>query len=262
MAATEILSEKRGQGIVLTFNRPNAGNALNYDMANQLFTIIKNVTTDKSIRAVLLRGAGDHFMDGMDMSPFVANVSNGAEKVNQLVLPYHSIIREMQTMDKPVIAAVHGSVTGAGLSLMLACDLVIAARNTKFKFNYCDYATSPDGACSYYLPRKIGLSKAVELMMLGAAFDAARAESLSLVNRVVDDEKLRDEAFQWFEQLSEGPTKAYAAVKKLALLSFEQDIVKQLSVEHLYMGQSWRSFDFREAVKAQATNRPPKFTGN
>lgn len=262
MASNEVLSEQRGQSLIITFNRPENANAMTHDMAHQLFTILKNVTTDRSVRAVLLCGAGKHFMNGLDVSIYRGgNINVALERANQIVLPYHSAIRELQAMDKPVIAAVEGYVTGSGFSLMLAADLVIAGESARFNTRFGEYGLTPDGGCSYFLPRKVGLSRAIEIMMLSQEFDAVQAERFRLVNRVVPDSALQDEALTWLETLTSGPTKAYGAIKKLANKSFEQDLNTHLSLEHTYFGQSSRSFDFREAISAHEAGRPPRFTG-
>jgi len=261
MAANEVLTERRGQSLILTFNRPGSANALTIDMANQLFTILKNTTTDKSVRAVLLCGAGSNFMNGLDMNFYAGNVSDALDSANQLILPYHSAIRELQVMDKPVLCAVEGHVTGTGFSLMLASDLVIAGKSARFNTRFAEYALTPDGGCSYFLPRKVGLSRAVEIMMLCEEFNAERAERLRIVNKVVEDEDLQDEALVWLDKLAAGPTKAYGAIKKLACRSYEQDLNAHLGLEHTYFGQSSRSFDFREAVRAHKAGNETKFTG-
>jgi len=261
MPVNEVLSERRGQTLVLTFNRPDNGNALTIDMASQLFTLLKNTTTDRSIRAVLLRGAGQHFMNGLDMSFYARDVSAALDRANELILPYHSAIRELQAMDKPVLSVVQGSVTGVGFSLMLACDLVISSRSAIFNANFAEHALGPDGGCSFFLPRKVGMGRAMEILMLCEGFSAERAERLRIVNKVVEDEVLESEALMWLDKLAQGPTKAYGAIRKLCCKAFEQDLNAHLGLEHSYFGQTSRSFDFREAIRAQAAGREKKFTG-
>lgn len=261
MALNEVLSERRGQALILTFNRPDIANAMTVDMATQMYTILKSVTTDRSVRSVLLCGAGSNFMDGMDMGFYAGDLNAALERANYLMLPYHSAIRELQAMDKPVLAAVEGMVTGSGMSMMLAADLVIAGRSARFNCKFSDYAMTPDGGCSYFLPRKVGLSRAVQMMMLCEEFDAIEAERLHLVNRVVDDNKLQEEALLWLDRLTDGPTRSFGAIKKLAMKSFEQDMNTQLGLEHTYFGHSTRSFDFREAVKAFASGNKARFSG-
>lgn len=261
MALQQVLSQRRGQALILTFNRPEQRNALTLDMANQLFAILKNTTTDPGIRAVMLCGAENCFMDGLDMQFYAGDFGAALEHANQLVQPYHAAVRELQAMDKPVVAAVEGRVTGPGMSFMLAADLVIAARGTTFVCGFSEFGLSPNGATSYFLPRRVGASRAAEMLLLNEPFDAAYAEKLHLVNRVADDDKLQESALAWMDQLSTGPTKAYGAIKKLIIKSFEEDLNAHLGLEHTYYGHTSRSFDFREAVKAHFAKRPAKFTG-
>ncbi len=262
MPANEVLSVRNGSALIVTFNRPDHKNALTMDMASQTFTILKNATTDRSVRAVMLNGAGRNFMCGLDMGLFKGDMGRALEQANMLVGPYHNIIRELQAMDKPVLACVEGDVTAQGLSIMLACDLVIASRSAKFAATFTDKGLSPDGACSYFLTRKAGMGRAIELMISCRAFDSAEAQALGLVNRVVDDDKITPESMDWLSQLAEGPTKSYGAVKKLALRAFEQDLHGQLGLEHSFLGAAMRGFDFRDYLRAQASNGTVKFLGN
>jgi 2-(1,2-epoxy-1,2-dihydrophenyl)acetyl-CoA isomerase len=200
-------------------------------------------------------------MDGLDMSHYAQDISRALDAANQLILPYHSSIRELQSMDKPVIAAVNGYVTGTGFSLMLASDLVIASRSARFNTRFAEHALTPDGGASFLLPRKVGMGRAIEILMLCEEFDAERAERLRLVNKVVNDDVFETETDAWLEKLVQGPTKAYGAIKKLACRAFEQDINAHLGLEHTYFGHSSRSFDFREAVRAHMSQREAKYTG-
>ncbi len=261
MPIQQVLSQRRGQALILTFNRPEQHNALTLDMANQLFTILKNATTDPGVRAVMLCGAGNCFMDGLDMQFYAGDFGAALEHANQLVQPYHSAIRELQSMDKPVLSAVEGRITGPGMSFMLASDLVIAARSATFVCGFTENALSPNGGASYFLPRRIGASHAMEMFMMNEPIDAHYADKVHLVNRVADDDKLQEESLAWIDALAAGPTRAYGAAKKLVMRSFEQDLNAHLGLEHTYYGHTSRSFDFREAVKAFFAKRPPHYTG-
>ncbi len=259
--ANEILTENRGQTLIVTFNRPEHGNALNLDMANALFHAVKPTTTNAGVRAVLLRGQGGNFMNGLDLSLYKGDYDAAITKANQIIQPYHSTIREINAMDKPVIAAVDGHVAGPGMSLMLACDLVLAARNTKFNLRFTSYGTSPDGGATHYLTRKVGAAKAMELLMLSETFSAEEAEKWGLINGIVEDDKLHDEAFAWVDRLSQGPTKAFGAVKRLVSKAFEQDLITHLGLEHTLWGACARSFDFRGAIHNNFDPQRTKYTG-
>jgi 2-(1,2-epoxy-1,2-dihydrophenyl)acetyl-CoA isomerase len=261
--AHEILTEVRGNALIVTLNRPLHGNMLSLDMANQLFQALKLVTTDRAIRAVMLRGQGEHFMSGLDLSIYGGtDFTAGIERNNELLLPYHSIIRELYVMDKPVLSVVTGTVAGPGLSLILASDLVLAGRNTTFSAGFTSNAMTPDGGASFFLTRKVGAAKATEILMLNETFDAVTAEKLHIINGLCDDDKLQDEALQWIDRLASGPTKAFAGVKRLVGRAFEQDIHAHLALEHAHWGSSSRTFDFREAMKAHVGKRAAKYTGS
>ena len=260
--ANEIITEKHGQALAIIFNRPDHGNAFTHTMATQLFQALKLITTDHGIRAVLLCGQGGNFMDGLDLdSLYTGSFDVALTTANQLMHPYHSAIREINAMDKPVIAAVEGSVRGPGLSLMLACDMVIAASNTVFNCDFTSYGMSPDGGAAYNLARKVGAGRATELLMLSENFNAEDAERFGLINRIVAEDKLQDEAMAWLDRLANGPTKAYGGVKRTVTKAFEQDHPASLALEHTYWGASSRTFDFRDAIKAHLAKRDVKFTG-
>lgn len=257
----EVLFEVRGSSLIVTFNNPSTGNALTSDMASQLVFRLKQVTTDKTIRAVMLRGAGGTFMNGLDMSIFKENIEKGVEIVHQLALPYHSAIRELYAMDKPVLAVVDGRVSGPGLSFMLAADLVLAGESTIINADYTTYGMSPDGGVSLALARKLGSARAAELLMLSSDYTASDMLGWGLVNGVLEDEKVHERGLAWLDKLSTGPTRAFAAVRKLIQTAFEKDLNAALGNEHTWWGASARTLDFREGIRAKLQDRPAKFSG-
>lgn len=259
--ANEITSEMRGQALIITFNRPEKGNAMNYDLAQQLFLLLKNVTTDRAVRAVLLQGKGGNFMNGLDMNMYAGDVGDALERTNQLVQPYHSAIRELQAMEKPVLAAVDGRVAGPGMSFMLASDLVLAARSATFNCDFTTYALSPDGGASFFLTRQVGAARANEILMLSETFSSERAEKWGLVNGIIEDDKLHAEALAWVDRLAAGPTRAFGAVKVLVGRAHEQNLNAHLGLEHTYWGACTRTFDFKEAVRAHFAKREAKYSG-
>ena len=261
MPTNELLTERRGQSLVVTFNRPSLANSFTIDMANQMFLALKNTTTDRSVRAVMLCGAANNFVGGLDESFYKGDTDTLLERANQLILPYHSIIREMQVMEKPVLAAVEGQVTGPGLSFLLASDLVIAAESARISFSSVRHGMSPDGGVSYFLTRKVGAGRAAQIMMLAEELDAKTAQAYGIVNRVVPDAQLQTEAVALLDRLTEGPTRAYGSIKKLILHAHDHDLGAHLGLEHTFVGHSARSFDFREAVRALGAGKTPKFTG-
>lgn len=257
----EIVSEMRGGALILTFNRPEKGNAFTPDMATQAALILKNATTDKAVRAVMLRGAGDQFMRGLDMDIYAGNLEKGVEKANQMMQSYNAAIREMNLMEKPVLAAVRGTVTGPGMSFMLGSDLVIAESGTVFNCGFSQFGLTPDGGASYHLARKVGAAKATEWMMLSEDIGVAQALERGLINEVAEGALFEQRAAEWLDKLANGPTRALGGIKRLVAKALSQDLNLQMGLEHTYWGASTRSFDFREAVKAHLAGRPAKYSG-
>ena len=257
----EVLFQTRGAILVITFNRPDKGNALNTGMAKALCEKLKAVSEDRSLRAVLLRGAGDAFMDGHDLAGFTGNINFVQDLIFQRVQFFFASIRELLAMERPVIAAVDGRVSGAGLSLMLASDLVIASKRSVFNAGFTKYSSIPDGGATFFLPRKVGMARAAELLFLGEDLDAETAQKWRMVNKVVDHAALEDAAFAMAEKLAKGPTRALGATKRLINNAFEQDLNTQLSMESTTWTAIAKTFDFREGMSAYASNREPKYTG-
>ena len=183
-----IILTRDGAIATITLNRPAALNALSPQMNSELSEVTSVLEHDDTVRCVVLQGAGDHFMAGGDVKGFndaTVNARLRKQDLERGISETHSIITRLRRMPKPVIASVKGAVAGFGISLMSACDLVVAADNSFFTLAYCHIGTSPDGGATYALPRMVGVKVAMEIALLGDRFDAQRALTLGLVNRVV-----------------------------------------------------------------------------
>ncbi|WP_395407157.1 enoyl-CoA hydratase/isomerase family protein [Pseudoduganella sp. UC29_106] len=213
----------------IQFNRPEVLNALNEDMAVQLAAACRDLAANPAVRVVVLNGSGKAFMAGGDLQALRAQP---AEAVNALIPPVHEAVRLLATMPKPVLASVHGAAAGAGMSLMLAADLALAASNTRFTFAYSDIGTSCDGGMSWALPRLVGLRKAMEIALAGETFDAVEALRLNLVNRVVDREQLAEATLELARRLARREPHALAHLKRLLRGSSQRDLSTQLDEEH------------------------------
>jgi 2-(1,2-epoxy-1,2-dihydrophenyl)acetyl-CoA isomerase len=258
----DILFETRNGVLTVSFNCPEQGNAFTGFMAKTLYEKLKQVAEDRTVRAILLRGNGPHFMNGHDLNGYTGDMIAIQDQIHQKVQFFYTAIRDMQVMEKPLLAAVHGRVSGAGLSLMLACDLVIAGRQTVFNADFTSNAMVPDGGVTFLLPRKIGTARAIEMLMLNEDISAESAENFGLINRVVNDADLLPASLAWAEKVAGGATRTLGAAKRLVAKSFEQDLNAQLSLEASYWNAGTKHFDFREAMKAFVAKRPPKFTGS
>ena len=259
--AEGVLFERHSGVFVVTFNRPDKGNALSTSMAEIIRDKLKEIEGDRTIRAILLRGAGDCFMDGSDMTNFSGDVNIIQELAAHKVMFLYAIIRKFRAMERAVIAAVDGRVSGAGFNLMLASDLVIATKRTVFNTGFTPFAMVPDSGATFFLPRKVGMTRANELLLLSEDFSAEQAEKWGLINKIAANDALQSEALAWAEKIATGPTRIYGQTKRLIDKSFEHDLNTQLSQESVAQIGGSRTLDFREAVKAYAAKRKPKYTG-
>ncbi len=246
----------------ITLNRPQVLNALDAGMIVGLREACERVERDDAVRAVLLRGAGPAFLAGGDVAALHAGLSQMPGMVVELAGELHRAVLALRRAPKPVVAAVHGAVAGAGVSLALASDIVIAAAGTQFTLAYSRIATSPDGGATWFLPRVVGYQKALELMLLSEPVDAEAMRVLGVVNRVVGAQDLEEEARRMVARLSAGPTKAFAATKALANQGYAQPLDGHLDAEAAAFGRCSITRDFAEGVTAFVEKRKPRFTGN
>jgi 2-(1,2-epoxy-1,2-dihydrophenyl)acetyl-CoA isomerase len=245
----------------LTLNRPSRMNALNARMADEFLAAAEAARDDASVRCVVLRGAGSGFFAGGDVADFAAHGDDVGSFAGDLIDRYHPTIEALRAMEKPVVAALHGRVAGAGVSLAMAADLAIAEAGTLFSLAYTGIGASPDGGSTYFLPRIVGQRRALEIALLSERFDADQALSWGLVNRVVAPEKFEQEVMLFAKRLAAGPTKAYARVKRLIEQSVMNDLPAQLAAERAAFMEGAETRDFREGVKAFTEKRKPDFTG-
>lgn len=246
----------------VTLNRPDRLNALDLDLANALRDTMLTVERDSAVRVVVLRGAGKGFMAGGDVQLFHAQLGQNLDRqMLDMTLAMHDAVIAMHRMPKPVIASVHGPCAGAGFSIAMACDMVIAADNAVFTLAYSMIGASPDGSSSYFLPRLVGRHKAMELIMLSDRFDTAKAVELGLVNFTVAADQLESETAKLAGRLAKGPTLAYAKTKTLVNRSLQSGIADQLDAESQAIAASANTDDFKEGITAFAEKRNPEFKG-
>lgn len=245
----------------LCFARPEALNALDLDTALAFRDSCRAVAADPGIRCVLITGEGRSFMVGGDIVSMSADPARAANIASDIITPLHQGLLALRGQDAPVVAALHGAVAGAGLSLALACDLAIAAEGTRLVFAYSGIGTSPDGSCSFFLPRLLGLRRAMEVALLNAPIDAAQAQDLGLVNRVVAEDRLEAEALALAERLAAGPTKAFGQIRRLFEQSFGATLAEQLEAERRAFMACARTDDFTEGCRAFREKREARFHG-
>lgn len=248
---------------VLTLNRPESLNALDPAMIDALLETSAKAAADPAVRAVILCGAGKHFMAGGDLKWFREQTSlpeaECRERFSAVIERVHRSVLNFKRMDKPVVASVQGAVAGFGFSLMLAADLVLASDDAYFTMAYSNIALSPDGGGTWSLPKHVGLKRAMEIALLGERFDAARARELGLINHVYPRERLPGETMKLARRLADGPALAVARTKLLLNQSFDNTLAEHLGLEQACFVDCAAHPDFAEGLDAFLEKRPPDF---
>ncbi len=245
----------------ITFNRPAVMNALDSDMIRAFRASTERAAADPEARVIVLRGAGPAFVAGGDVAMFRDKVAEMATLVPELAAELHRGILALRRAPQPVIAAVHGAVAGAGFSIMLACDLVLAAAGTQFSLAYSRIGTSPDGGATWFLPRLTGYQKAMELMLLADTADAETMQRLGVVNQVLAADQLAAATEKLARRLAAGPVQAYAETKALANRAMHAGLAAQLDAEALAFARCAKTEDFAEGVTAFTDKRKPNYKG-
>jgi len=264
MAEDPVLVERDGALVILTLNRPEAYNAIDEPMMQALLEALVDCDEDASVRAVLLTGAGNAFCAGGNLKAMQAEDMAGRSVgafLKRLTVPVHGCIATMARMEKPVIGAINGAAGGAGFSLALACDLVLAAESAVFTMAYTKAGLAPDGGSSFFLPRIVGPKRAFDLMVNNEVLSAAEARDLGIVNAIYPDAAFMAEARTYAERLAAGPSRAFGAAKRLVALSSESSLETQMEHERRAIAACAGTGDFREGVAAFVAKRPPQFKG-
>ena len=253
-----LLLERNGAIATLRFNRPEALNAIDVPMANAFLEAVQAIAADASVRAVVLAGNGRGFMAGGDLATMRANPVQGAIDI---LTPLNHALVLLAQINAPVIAQVHGAAAGAGMSLLLMADYVIAAEGTRLNLAYINLGTSCDVGASWALPRTVGVRKALEIALLGEAFTADDALRLGLINRVVSGAELDSATAALAQRLASGPTLAYGAMKRLMRASMDHTLPEQLAAEKDAFVHCAGTEDFRAGVEAFHQRQSAQFVG-
>jgi 2-(1,2-epoxy-1,2-dihydrophenyl)acetyl-CoA isomerase len=261
MAYETILLDVRDGVAHLTLNRPDAANGISVGLARELMDATLEIAGDDRVRAVLLTGAGARFCGGGDVKEFAAHADDLPRHLRAVIAYLHPAIESLVRGDAPVIAGVQGSAAGAGLGLVGASDIVIAGESAKFVMAYTAIAVTPDGSSSWFLPRLVGVRRALELTLTNRPLSAAEALDWGLVTRVVPDDDVAGEAAALAERIAQGPTRAFAGAKRLIHESLESSFEEHLAHEAEWMAQISRTDDAVEGMAAFVEKRAPEFQG-
>jgi 2-(1,2-epoxy-1,2-dihydrophenyl)acetyl-CoA isomerase len=255
----EILKELINGVCRITLNRPSVFNSFNKTMALQLQEVLDDCAVNPEIRAVLITGEGRAFCAGQDLAEAID--PEGPELKSIVREHYNPIILKIRELEKPVIAAVNGVAAGAGANIALACDITIAKKSASFIQAFSKIGLIPDSGGTFFLPRLIGMQKALALMMTGDKVSAEEAEKLNMIYKVVEDEVFEEEITKFATNLATMPTRGLGLTKKAVNLGLFNSLEDQLDVEERLQTEAGETDDFAEGVNAFLQKRAPIFKG-
>jgi len=251
--------EKISNCAYIILNRPERMNSFDMKLGKELYDILKIISKDKDIKVVILRGTGKGFCGGGDVKE-MHNASDKPKFLRNLTKAIHKCVLEMRNMEKPVIAVVNGAAFGAGFSLALACDIIIAARKAKFGTAFIGIGLAP-GCGTQFLTKIVGYQKACEYILTSKVFSAEEARELGIVNKVLDEKDLEVEIEKYISIFENFPSIAVGKAKMLINKSLENSMTDHLELESITASKTAGTEDFSEGVSAFAEKRKAKFKG-
>jgi 2-(1,2-epoxy-1,2-dihydrophenyl)acetyl-CoA isomerase len=260
MSFETILYEVEAGIATITLNRPDKLNAFNDQMIAETTDSFKTAGKDDGVRCVVITGSGRGFSSGQDLSDF----KDRGQKVSigeHLRQGYHRLIRQMVSLEKPIIGSINGVAAGAGLGIALAADLRIASNRAIFILAFSRVGLIPDSGANWFLPRLIGYARAYEMAATADRVPAEKALAWGMVNRVVPGDQLPEITSAWARQLASGPTLAFGLTKRAMYRSWDMNLDEALAYEAHLQEVAGHSSDSREGVTAFLEKREPQFTG-
>ncbi|MBS4216134.1 MULTISPECIES: enoyl-CoA hydratase/isomerase family protein [Neobacillus] len=259
MAQEHLLVEKLGPVLSLTLNRPESLNAFSPEMILGLKEALRNAQNDDDIQAIVLSGSGRSFCAGGDVKGM--GQGRSGVQVYEHIGKLNELILLMKDVEKPIIAAVHGFAAGAGFNLALACDLIVAAEDSKYALSFSQVGLISDGGGSYFLPRLVGPHLAKQFFFTAEPIPAERLYQLGVINYLVPAEKLQEETTKLALKLANGPGLSYGKQKKLVDKAFNSSLEEILELERLTQMIMVESEDHKEGTTAFKEKRKPVFKG-
>ena len=251
-----------GAAVKIALNRPDRMNAWSDGLSQDLLAVLREVAADETVRAVMLTGNGRAFCSGADLKAGADDaVAGKLDTYTTLTRWYHPIVTTIREMPKPVLTAVNGPAAGAGLSLALAGDLVVAAESAYFMLAFVGIGLVPDGGASLFVPSRVGFARAAEMAMLGERVSASKAVDWGLINSAWPDAEFAAKAGALLARLAAGPTRSYAGSKRELNHWMYERMAAHLELEASIQGELAASADFVEGVSAFLQKRPPEFGG-
>lgn len=255
----KLLSEMQGRILLLTISNPGARNALVPPIWRAGLDLIKKASQDPAVGAIVITGADGHFSSGGNLNRIKENRQKPRSVAYEGLTELHDWIRAIRSCPKPVIAAVEGSAAGAGFSLALACDLIVAAEDARIFVAHVKVGISPDGGVSGSLARTLPPQLLSELLLEGSSIEAARLNQFGIVNRLCQKGEALQKALDWASKLTQGPPQAMGRIKQLVEMAYCNDLSSQLDLERELVVESIHGDECGEGIAAFFDKRPPVF---
>ncbi len=260
--STFVAVEQAGPVVTIRFNRPDKKNALTFAMYRAATAALQQAESDPTVRIIVLRGAGDSFTSGNDLQDFLTRSAghDGSAPPATPDSPVMQYLKALSSASKIVVAGIQGAAVGIGTTMLLHCDLIVAAKSARLQLPFVNLALVPEAASSLLLPRLIGYHRAAELLLLGDAIDGATAHRIGLVNRLVEDSELDAAVAQIVAALAAKPPQALLATKRL-MKTDGASTATRMAEESVVFAQQLQSPELKEAIQAFFEKRKPNFGG-